>query len=231
MSRIISIEGNIGSGKSTLVKNIQTLFKNRKIPEDKVLFLQEPVDVWNTIQDNDGSTILEHFYKNQEKYGFSFQMMAYISRLSILKNAIKKYPNTTIITERSLYTDRYVFAKMLYDNKKIDDICYQIYLKWFDDFIDELPKHEFIYMKTHPEKCLERIKKRNRAGENIELSYLIDCDVYHDEMLSSNECYSELVLDGNIDNHDTLSNFNIHTNSIELMIFNKYEIKENAINI
>jgi len=230
MSRIISIEGNIGSGKSTLVKNIQTLFKNRKIPEDKVLFLQEPVDVWNTIQDNDG-TILEHFYKNQEKYGFSFQMMAYISRLSILKNAIKKYPNTTIITERSLYTDRYVFAKMLYDNKKIDDICYQIYLKWFDDFIDELPKHEFIYMKTHPEKCLERIKKRNRAGENIELSYLIDCDVYHDEMLSSNECYSELVLDGNIDNHDTLSNFNIHTNSIELMIFNKYEIKENAINI
>tara|TARA_B100000886_G_scaffold289274_1_gene214374 strand:+ start:13624 stop:14316 length:693 start_codon:yes stop_codon:yes gene_type:complete len=230
MSRIISIEGNIGSGKSTLVKNIQTLFKNRKIPEDKVLFLQEPVDVWNTIQDNDG-TILEHFYKNQEKYGFSFQMMAYISRLSILKNAIKKYPNTTIITERSLYTDRYVFAKMLYDNKKIDDICYQIYLKWFDDFIDELPKHEFIYMKTHPEKCLERIKKRNRAGENIELSYLIDCDVYHDEMLSSNECYSELVLDGNIDNHDTLSNFNIHTNSIELMIFNNYETKENAINI
>lgn len=230
MSRIISIEGNIGSGKSTLVKNIQTLFKNRKISEDKVLFLQEPVDVWNTIQDNDG-TILEHFYKNQEKYGFSFQMMAYISRLSILKNAIKKYPNTTIITERSLYTDRYVFAKMLYDNKKIDDICYQIYLKWFDDFIDELPKHEFIYMKTHPEKCLERIKKRNRAGENIELSYLIDCDVYHDKMLTSNECYSELVLDGNIDNHDTLSNFNIHTNSIELMIFNNYETKENAINI
>lgn len=230
MSRIISIEGNIGSGKSTLVRNLQTLFKNREIPEDRVLFLQEPVDVWNTIQDKDG-TILEHFYKNQEKYGFSFQMMAYISRLSILKSAIKKYPNTTIITERSLYTDRYVFAKMLYDNKKIDDISYQIYLKWFNDFIDELPKHEFIYMKTHPEKCLERIKKRNRAGENIELSYLIDCDAYHDKMLSSNECYSELVLDGNIDNHDTLSNFNIHTNSIELMVFNNYDTKENALNI
>ena len=51
MSRIISIEGNIGSGKSTLVKDLQLYFKNKNIKDDKVIFLQEPVDVWNTIYD------------------------------------------------------------------------------------------------------------------------------------------------------------------------------------
>ena len=118
MSRIISIEGNIGSGKSTLVHNLQSHFKNKNI---NAIFIQEPVNIWNSIRDNNG-TILEQFYKDQEKFSFSFQMMAYISRLSVLKNAIKQNPNAIIITERSLYTDKFVFAKMLYDNKKISDI-------------------------------------------------------------------------------------------------------------
>ena len=46
---IISIEGNIGSGKSTLVDNLKQLYHN----SNDIHFLQEPVDVWNTITDND----------------------------------------------------------------------------------------------------------------------------------------------------------------------------------
>jgi len=225
MSRIISIEGNIGSGKSTLVKDLQKYFTNKGIQNDKVIFLQEPVDIWNTIRDEEG-TVIEHFYKDQEKYGFSFQMMAYISRLAILRDTIKKYPNTIIISERSLFTDKYVFAKMLYDNNKINEISYQIYLKWFDEFIKDLPKHEFIYIKTSAEKCEERIKKRNRSGENIALDYLYNCNSYHDRMLSSHDCYAELVLDGNIDMNSSHGQYNIHINSIELMIFNNYETSE-----
>ena len=45
-------------------------------------------------------------------------MMAYISRLAQLKKIIKEHPWSIIITERSIFTDRNVFAKMLYDNKK-----------------------------------------------------------------------------------------------------------------
>ena len=64
-------------------------------------------------------------------------MMAYISRLNKLKEAIdslKLKENAVIVTERSLMTDKFVFAKMLYDEKKIEKIEYNIYNKWFDSF-------------------------------------------------------------------------------------------------
>ena len=132
MSCIFSVEGNIGSGKSTLVK----MLKDHLIiaSDKKVVFLQEPVDEWESIKDESGESILEKFYGNQQKYAFSFQMMAYISRISLLKKTIRKNRDAVIITERSVYTDREVFAKMLYDDGKIETVNYNIYLKWFDEF-------------------------------------------------------------------------------------------------
>ena len=49
--------------------------------------------------------------KIQKNNAFPFQMMAYISRLSLLKNAIRENPDSIIICERCLQTDKYVFAK------------------------------------------------------------------------------------------------------------------------
>ena len=74
---IVSIEGNIGSGKSTLLANLRKHYTN----DSNVVFLKEPVDEWEKIKDENGTTILEKFYGNQEKYSFPFQMMAYVSRL------------------------------------------------------------------------------------------------------------------------------------------------------
>ena len=108
MNTIISIEGNIGSGKSTLLSKLQEEFKDNK----NIVFLKEPVDEWETIRDENGITMLEKFYENQENYSFPFQMMAFISRLSLLKDSIKKNPGAIFITERSLYTDKMVFAKL-----------------------------------------------------------------------------------------------------------------------
>ena len=127
--QIISIEGNIGSGKTTLLTNLKNYYKDN----ENIIFLKEPVDEWAQIKDENGATILEKFYADQAKYSFSFQMMAYISRLKLLRDTLKKYNNKKIIiiTERSLYTDNMVFAKMLYDSGKIEHINYQIYLNWF----------------------------------------------------------------------------------------------------
>ena len=182
MTFIISIEGNIGSGKSTIL----SLLKEECKKNNNIIFLQEPVLEWNEIKDNSGQTILSKFYGNQEKYSFAFQMMAYISRLSLLKKAIKEHPGAIIVTERCLETDRHVFAKMLYDSGKIEEVEYKIYLRWFDDFNEEVKINKMIYLKTLPETSYYRIEKRSRDGESsISLDYLIACDVYHQTMIDN----------------------------------------------
>ena len=202
---IVSIEGNIGSGKTTLMRELKEKYKNN----EQVIFLKEPVDEWEKIKDSNGVTILEKFYADQERYSFAFQMMAYVSRLNLLKKSLqnmdpdKKY---IIITERSLNTDRYVFAKMLYESGKMEDVSYQIYLNWFDAFSQDFHIKKIIYVKVEPEICHTRISKRAREGEEcIPLEYLESCHKYHEEMLQNmNQNTENLILDGNIDIHEKL---------------------------
>ena len=207
---IVSVEGNIGSGKTTLLENLRREF-------DNCIFLREPVDEWAKITDEKGVTILEKFYEDQSKYAFSFQMMAYISRLKLLRETVNenenkyrnKHMNFTIITERSLHTDRMVFAKMLHDSGKIEHINYQIYLSWFDSFSRDYPIHKVVYVRADPAICYQRICKRSREGEsNIPLAYLEECDKYHEAMLDLGQsdtciCMDQLRLDGNQDIYAT----------------------------
>jgi deoxyadenosine/deoxycytidine kinase len=202
---IVSIEGNIGSGKSTLMEHLKKTYKNNS----QVIFLKEPVDEWENIKDSNGVTILEKFYTDQEKYSFAFQMMAYVSRLNVLRDTLKTLDTTSdkkyiIITERSLNTDRYVFAKMLFETGKMEDVFYQIYLNWFDTFSQEFPVHKIVYVKVEPHVCHKRISKRDREGEGcIPVEYLEICHKYHEEMLQNmNESLEKLILNGNVDIHE-----------------------------
>lgn len=87
---IISLEGNIGSGKSTFYNYIKEHFSRYyDRPEGKcIYFVEEPVDDWEDIKDAEGN-LIENFYKFPEKYSFCFQMTAYISRLAKLKKVLK----------------------------------------------------------------------------------------------------------------------------------------------
>jgi len=193
MTIIISIEGNIGSGKSTLMSELQKHFKHNS----DIGFIQEPLDIWNTIKDEQGTTILEKFYQNNEKYAFQFQIMAFTSRLSLIKEALSKNYNF-IITERSLFTDSNVFAKMLYDNKKFSEIEYSIYKLLYNQFINEMPVTQIIYVKTQPTTSSHRVINRNRTGENIPIEYLDRCHSYHENWLT-NDNENILTLDGEKD--------------------------------
>jgi deoxyadenosine/deoxycytidine kinase len=198
MAQIITIEGNIGSGKSTLLQHLKEKYNSN---EKEILFLREPVDEWENIIDENGISILQKFYADQKTYSFSFQMMAYISRLALLKEAIENNPEAIIITERSLVTDKKVFAKMLYDSGNIQHIEYQIYSKWFECFAKDYPINKVVYVNSSPEICHERIHERSRLGESvIPLTYLSTCDSYHKNMImyfAENENISVLELDGN----------------------------------
>ncbi len=193
MAYIISIEGNIGSGKSTLVNYLKnTLDKN------KYIFVDEPVNTWQSITDNKGVDIISKFYEDQEKYAFSFQMLAYISRISAIKKVINN--GKIVITERCVNTDKEVFAKMLYDDNLIEDINYNIYNMWFDEFNKDIKVNKYVYLQTDPVLCSQRIKQRNREGEDINLDYLRKCHKYHEDWISN--IPNKIILDGKIQTQD-----------------------------
>ena len=79
----ITIEGNIGAGKSTLVRILKD---NLKIDSIKNIgFIQEPVDEWLEMTDKNGKNILDKFYENQKLWAYKFQMNAFITRLQRLQ--------------------------------------------------------------------------------------------------------------------------------------------------
>jgi deoxyadenosine/deoxycytidine kinase len=200
MTQIISIEGNIGSGKSTLLSELKT----RYAADSSICFLEEPVGIWNTIMDASGVTILEKYYADQKRYAFSFQMMAYISRISIMRAAIKENKYRLIIIERSVYTDSAVFAKMLFDDKKIEEIEYAIYDKWVNEFISDFPPVKFIYVQAQPAVSFQRVGIRGRPGEVIPLEYLQSCHKYHEDWLLVKNERPLLILNANVDIKDAL---------------------------
>ena len=207
--KIVSIEGNIGSGKSTLRELLaRSSLPIGNNPGFTLVYVDEPVSEWQTIIDPTGLNVIEKFYADQKEYAFAFQMMAYISRLATLKRAVEQNAdkNVIFVCERSLWTDRQVFAQMLHDEGKIESIKFQIYLKWFDEFIRDYPLDGIIYVTTKPQICSERITKRNRQGETIPLTYLASCHDYHTRWLQNATCPLFEV----VSNFDTTIKYSIY---------------------
>lgn len=197
---MVSFDGNIGSGKSTMMKNAQKYYKNHA----NVIFAEEPTEKWRLIKDKNGTEMLKLFYQDQEKHAFKFQIMAFVSRLAGLREIVRANSgkDIIIITERSLHTDKEIFAMMLYDQGKMSDVEYQIYMSLFDEFASEFEVNKVIYVKTDPIKCHERIHLRAREGEDlIPLAYLEECHKYHEQFLKLDRGLfkEQLVLDGNQD--------------------------------
>lgn len=181
--KIISIEGNIGAGKTTFVRELKKLYKDR----NDVIFLTEPVDIWESVKDKDNKNILERFYEDNKKYAFPFQIMAYVTRLNLITKTISENPDCKlIITERSLDADKNVFAKMLYDDGCIDDINYNIYLQFYNSYKTKYNTDGVIFLNADASVCSDRINKRNRSGEQgVPLEYLQKCEQYHTNWLYS----------------------------------------------
>ena len=202
MTVIVSFDGNIGSGKSTTCYEYEQYLKthiskdgveNRVFPTitsfvDEVCFLDEPVELWNKVCDKNGVNILTNLYKDIRANAFKFQMMAYISRLSLLRKAVQNPKIKLIITERSVETDRNVFAKMLYDAGDISHDEFQIYTLWFDEFLTDVPLSGIVYIHASPEVCMERIEKRARSGESIQNDYIQRCHQYHEDWIHTRKC-------------------------------------------
>jgi thymidine kinase len=175
-NKCICIQGNIGSGKSTVVH----MLEQQQDSNSNYVCMLEPVNVWSDYK-MDGKTILEHFYADRKSYAFPFQMMAFYTRL----NAMRQLPkDRTVIMERSVETDKRIFAEMLIEDGSIDPMCARIYNEWYNDLVSTVDDTINVYIRTPPEVCYERIHKRARAGEEgISFDYLVHCHDLHEKWL------------------------------------------------
>lgn len=244
MSNYIFIEANIGGGKSTITRKLmQGVYNTRNynydiVPGKNTLLLLEPVDEWVKMKDSKGTNILEHYYADPEKYSFSFQMNSFISRCEKLLEETKKHLNGhknnidicgtptcagPVIMERSVYSDYYCFAKNCFENGSMTEIEYNIYKRWFEWLTSSfsVKSKGYIYIRTDPEVCYERIKKRARNAEGvIPLEYLTDLHNKHEKWLMSLPEDEVLVLDGNKDFESNEDIFNEYVLKIKMFLKN-----------
>jgi len=199
---IISIEAQIGAGKSSLIEQL----KHAKFHKPH-LVIPEQVDAWSQVKDDvSGKNILELFYTDKTKYAYMFQSYVLFSRLHHMLQFIKDHPEHIIICERSHLTDLMVFAQSLLEIGDMSPIEMTVYQQWHGMIRDlyHLNIAAFVYLKADPETCMSRIKKRSRSGEEtIALDYLKLLHDKHEAWLSSgtdSQCNKPvLILDGEIE--------------------------------
>jgi len=169
--KILCITGNIGVGKSTLINDI--LKKSNK----KIIKIDEPVEKWTSTILENGENILVNFYKDK-KYAFLFQMNALISRIELIKNTLEQNPNETLfIMERSPDDDRFIFAQECFEYDYISQDEIYLFDYWRKVFFEYKNLITTIVLDVEPQICMDRIKIRNRKGEEeIKFSYINNLD-------------------------------------------------------
>ncbi len=181
---IISLDGNIGAGKSTLLAEIRNRLHD-------VHIVDEPVGQWTALKNAEGKNLLELFYEDKKRWSYTFQNCAILTRLKNIHEAVENLDTTlkgpqVIITERSVLTDKHVFAEMLRDAGDIDPLEWELYESWFNIFGKKHPVKAIIYISTSSNTSKERIQIRNRQGEDrIGMDYLDALDKQHKKWIEN----------------------------------------------
>jgi deoxyadenosine/deoxycytidine kinase len=188
---IVSVEGNIGVGKSTFINILKTKWNDCCV-------VPEPVDLWKNIKNSDGKNILQTFYDDIPRWAYSFQNVACITRMMKIEESIRNSKSQYIFLDRSLETDKNVFEAMLYEEGHLNELEHSMYNLWCDfyqKYVRSQDNQIYIYLKASAETCADRIKKRDRVEEeSIGLDYLKSLNDYHDKWLLDKSIESNVIV-------------------------------------
>lgn len=174
---LLVVEGNMGAGKSTFLRILK-----ERLDLD---IIYEPTDKWQSI--GSSGNLLDLFYKDTKRWAYSFQSYAFITRVQAVIDGMNKVnAKETQVLERSVYCDRFCFAKNCYESGTMTALEWQIYKDWFKWLVEGYTQKPsgFIYLKTDPQVCYTRMQKRNRKEEEaVPLSYLELLHKKHEDWL------------------------------------------------
>lgn len=141
----IAIEGNIGSGKTSLAKMIARDFNARLILE--------------RFEDN---SFLPKFYKDPEKYAFPLEMSFLADRFQQLKSEI----TTHDLFKSFTIADYFIDKSLIFARKTLQSDEYQLYAKFFEIINASLPKPDLIiFLHTTIAQVKKNISHRGREYE------------------------------------------------------------------
>ena len=181
----ITIEGNIGAGKTRFLTKIQDKIEFAK-KNQTCLVLQEPVEIWEK------TNLLKMYYLDPKKNALNFQLAAFCTTLLTLKNSLKtafSSPSPIVIFgERSPLACVKCFTPLLIEQGKINpqNEYYIEFRKIFEEILPYIYPDVIFYLNdSNTTTLLKRIKKRNRPGEeNITLDYLQHLEKKYDQMMN-----------------------------------------------
>ena len=174
--KIYALEGNIGAGKTTIMKIIGQYFIS-------VEFVEEPVSQWQNLG---GMNLLDAFYSDPKRWGFSFEFFSMLSKIKALLNAANS-DKPVIVIERSILSNR-VFMDLSHELGKLEEIEYTMLMNTYHFYLQHVyPQLSgIIYLDTPVDECIKRITKRNRGEEcTIERSYLQSIKEKMDQLCNS----------------------------------------------
>jgi deoxyadenosine/deoxycytidine kinase len=156
MSKSIIIDGNIGSGKTTVIRSLKKYYE----------CIEEPVNEW--------APYLEEFYKDMKGKSLLFQM-------KVLQHHMKnKQSDKLRILERSPLSCIHIFGQKLKDDNYLTDLDMKLMIDMNNDF-GWYPKN-VIYINTPPDECYKRIHERSRENEIIPFKYLESISNLYDDL-------------------------------------------------
>ena len=152
--KFIAIEGNIGTGKTTLCKKLQGQFECELVLEQ---FTDNP--------------FLPFFYEDPDRYGFPVELFFMTERYKQLSTFFAE-PN---IFNPQIFSDYFFMKTLLFAGNNLNEEEYRLFHRLFFLLNKEIPQPEIIFYLHRPiDKLMDNITKRARGMEvSIQPDYLL----------------------------------------------------------
>lgn len=192
----ITIEGNIGAGKTTLAHLLARHYNARLILEE---FTDNP--------------FLPKFYENPKQFAFPLELFFMAERYKQLKDLIH-----TKDLFQSVTVSDYLFTKcLLFAKVNLPEEEFHLYQRLFDIIHQQLVQPEIlIYLHSPVTKLQQNIKKRNRSYEqSIPDEYLFNIQETYTHYIKQHNIKTLFIDAGNADFLNNENHLKVITNALD----------------